>query len=149
MYALNATTGAKIWSYTTGDQILSSPALTNGIVYVGSHDNKVYGFNASTGAYIWSYNFGSSDVQASPAIANGILYIASASGKVCAFDGQAPLQYTLTMNTVGQGTVSPGNRTYLDGTVANLTAIPAAGWVFCRWTGDSSATTNTTSDYEQ
>jgi len=40
VYALNATTGAKVWSFTTGSSVYSSPAVANGVVYVGSDDNK-------------------------------------------------------------------------------------------------------------
>ena len=41
VYALNATTGAFIWSYATGDKImLSSAAVSDGIVYIGSLDDK-------------------------------------------------------------------------------------------------------------
>ena len=36
VYALNASTGAKLWSFTTGDYVDSSPAVANGVVYVGS-----------------------------------------------------------------------------------------------------------------
>ncbi len=43
-YAFNATTGAIIWSYKTGEAVLSSPAIANGVVYVGSNDGKVYAF---------------------------------------------------------------------------------------------------------
>ena len=51
MYALNASTGAKLWSYTTGrrGQPYSSPAVANGVVYVGSNDNKVYAFGLKKG----------------------------------------------------------------------------------------------------
>ena len=35
-YALNASTGAKLWSYTTGVRIGSSPAVANGTLYVGA-----------------------------------------------------------------------------------------------------------------
>ena len=51
VYALNASTGALIWSYTTGASVFSSPAVAGGVVYVGSDDRKVYALNASTGAY--------------------------------------------------------------------------------------------------
>jgi outer membrane protein assembly factor BamB len=44
VYALNARTGAKLWSYTTGNDVESSPAVSNGMVYVGSYDGKVYVF---------------------------------------------------------------------------------------------------------
>ena len=55
VYALKASTGAKLWSYTTGYQVFSSPAVANGVVYVGSQDNNVYALNAKTGALLWSY----------------------------------------------------------------------------------------------
>ena len=50
MYALNATTGAVLWTATTGGAVDSSPAVANGVVYVGSDDDKVYALNATTGA---------------------------------------------------------------------------------------------------
>ena len=45
LYALNARTGEKFWSYTTGGAIISSPTVVNGIVYVGSNDRSLYAFN--------------------------------------------------------------------------------------------------------
>ena len=37
MYALNASTGALLWKLpTTGQYVDSSPAVANGVVYVGS-----------------------------------------------------------------------------------------------------------------
>ena len=44
VYALNATTGAERWSFTTGDMVRSSPAVSNGVVYVGSGDDHIYAF---------------------------------------------------------------------------------------------------------
>ena len=58
VYALNASTGAKLWSYTTGDIVYSSPAVANGVVYVGSYDDNVYALNALTGAKLWSFTTG-------------------------------------------------------------------------------------------
>jgi outer membrane protein assembly factor BamB len=40
--ALNAATGQQAWSAATGNQIWSSPAVANGIVYIGS--DKLYAF---------------------------------------------------------------------------------------------------------
>ena len=37
-----------LWSYETGDRVFSSPAVSGGVVYVGS-DNRVYALDASTG----------------------------------------------------------------------------------------------------
>ena len=58
IYALNATTGAKLWNYTTGGGVDSSPAVANGVVYVGSDDNNTYALNATTGAKLWNYTTG-------------------------------------------------------------------------------------------
>lgn len=54
--------------------------------------------------------------------------------------------YTLTVNTVGQGTVSldPSGGTYLDGTQVTLTANPSSGWNFDYWSGDLTGTQNPT-----
>ena len=51
----------------------------------------------------------------------------------------APItQYSLTVNAVGNGTVTknPSNTTYASGTNVSLTAVPGASWVFQGWSGD-------------
>jgi eukaryotic-like serine/threonine-protein kinase len=42
VYAVDAATGAKLWSDRTGNQVFSSPAVVNGVVYVGSGDGNMY-----------------------------------------------------------------------------------------------------------
>ena len=60
VYALNASTGTLLWSYTHWRlAVYSSPAVANGVVYVGSDEDTVYALNASTGALLWSYTTGS------------------------------------------------------------------------------------------
>jgi outer membrane protein assembly factor BamB len=76
LYALNATTGAKLWNYTTGGSVQSSPAVANGVVYVGSYDNNLYALNATTGTMLWSFTTGGG-VYSSPAVANGVVYVGS------------------------------------------------------------------------
>jgi hypothetical protein len=73
---LNASNGAFIWSYATGASVYSSPAVSGGMVYVGSYDGRVYGLNASTGVQIWTYSTGST-VDSSPAVAGGMVYVGS------------------------------------------------------------------------
>jgi hypothetical protein len=40
------------WSAATGNVIESSPAVANGVVYVGSFDHHLYTFNAQTGSQL-------------------------------------------------------------------------------------------------
>jgi hypothetical protein len=53
----------------------------------------------------------------------------------------APPTYTLTINTVGNGTTT-GAGTYDEGTVVPISATPASGWEFVNWTGDIATVAN-------
>jgi len=70
-----------LWSYTTSGGVQSSPAVSDGRVYVGSEDSKVYCLNASTGSLIWSYTTGWV-VRSSPAVADGKVYVGSHDSNV-------------------------------------------------------------------
>jgi outer membrane protein assembly factor BamB len=72
------------WRYTTGNYIDSSPAVTNGVVYIGSEDHNVYALDAKTGTRLWSYTTGSF-ILSSPAVVNGVVYIGSTDDNVYAF----------------------------------------------------------------
>jgi uncharacterized repeat protein (TIGR02543 family) len=53
--------------------------------------------------------------------------------------------YTLIINVVGQGDVTPGNQTILSGTSVDLQATAADNWNFAGWSGDLNDTaTNST-----
>jgi PQQ enzyme-like repeat protein len=45
VYALNAATGAQLWSHPTGGYMYSSPSVVNGAVFVGSLNGKLYKFH--------------------------------------------------------------------------------------------------------
>ncbi len=83
VYALNARTGALLWSDNVR-WVYSSPAVANGVVYVGSYGN-VYALNASTGARLWTYTTGNI-VYSSPAVANGVVYVGSDDKNVYALN---------------------------------------------------------------
>ena len=74
-------TNNTIWSYPTGNPVRSSPAVSDGKVYVGSENGMVYCLNATTGSYIWNYTTGAI-VDSSPAVADGKVYIGSYDHKV-------------------------------------------------------------------
>ena len=41
---LERNTGALLWKYETGNDVNSSPAVVNGMVYIGSDDGNLYAF---------------------------------------------------------------------------------------------------------
>ena len=49
VYALDAATWEELWQFTTGGSVLSSPAVANGVVYVGSSDGNVYAIGSLPG----------------------------------------------------------------------------------------------------
>jgi outer membrane protein assembly factor BamB len=92
------------WTATTGGPVESSPAVVNGVVYMGSGDDKVYALNATTGATLWTATTGGA-VHASPAVANGVVYVGSNDDKVYALN--ASTGATLWTATTGGAVVSP------------------------------------------
>ena len=42
-----------LWTATTSDWVQTSPAVANGVVYIGNNAGNVYAFNAATGGLIW------------------------------------------------------------------------------------------------
>jgi outer membrane protein assembly factor BamB len=49
LYALNAMTGAELWSFPTGNQVFTSPVVANGMVYFGSGLDNIYAFSLPAG----------------------------------------------------------------------------------------------------
>ena len=64
------------WAFDTGDTVISSPAVVDGIVYVGSWDNNIYALDARSGTERWAFETGDS-VFSSPAVVDGTVYIGS------------------------------------------------------------------------
>lgn len=112
VYAVDAATGRERWHYASGgerrftapgihgihpatemmpdpyDVFLSSPAVSDGIVYVGSGDHFVYALDAATGALRWKFATGNV-VHASPAVSNGTVYIGSWDRYMYALDAKS------------------------------------------------------------
>jgi outer membrane protein assembly factor BamB len=65
--------------------VWSSPAIgSDGTVYVGSHDNKLYAINGKSGVKLWEFETGDS-VYSSPAIgSDGTVYVGSYDKKLYA-----------------------------------------------------------------
>ena len=80
------------WQTFTPGYVTSSPALgSDGTVYVGSFDHKLYALDPDTGQVRWSFAT-DAHIYSSPALADGSdgrtreIYIASADGSVYALD---------------------------------------------------------------
>jgi outer membrane protein assembly factor BamB len=65
------------WSYRTGGSVWSSPAVVDGVVYVGSNDTNFYALNAVTGKKLWSYSGDGGIWDSSPAVVDGVVHVSS------------------------------------------------------------------------
>ena len=75
----------ELWRFDTGEHVMSSPAIVDGVVYVGSLDNHIYAVDAVTGAEIDRFPTGFR-VWSSPAIVSGVLYVGSNDKHLYAID---------------------------------------------------------------
>jgi outer membrane protein assembly factor BamB len=89
IYAFNATTGDKIWNYSTNYIIQSTPAIVDGKVYTGADDGNVYCLDATTGGLNWKtqlsnkpvtnlgFGYSGTGGPPSPILVDNNLYIAA------------------------------------------------------------------------
>jgi len=73
------------WRAATDGDVISSPAVANGTVYVGSGDGQLYALQLATGDRKWRYDAGSA-VGSSPAVGGGLVYATARDGSIFAVD---------------------------------------------------------------
>ncbi|MFC2015083.1 PQQ-binding-like beta-propeller repeat protein [Chloroflexota bacterium] len=80
--------GTLKWVFSTDAPIHSSPAVADGIVYVGSQDFNLYAVDADTGTKNWEYKT-NSWVESSPAVVNDTVYFGSNDSWIFALDAKS------------------------------------------------------------
>ncbi|TMD59434.1 MAG: pyrrolo-quinoline quinone, partial [Chloroflexi bacterium] len=66
-----------------GAQVLATPIVAAGFVYIGSGDGNFYALNTQSGRPAWRYATG--EVRSSAALAYGHIYVGSLAGMMYAF----------------------------------------------------------------
>ena len=64
------------WKFHTPGRVISSPAIVNGVAYVGSTDGNLYALDVASGNLKWKFGT-KSWVNSSPAVAAGLVYFES------------------------------------------------------------------------
>jgi hypothetical protein len=144
-----------LFSAPTGDDVVSSPAVAGGVVYVCSSDDKLYAFDAMGAANcspgvvtcqpLWTATTGARIVS-SPAVAGGVVYVGSDDGKVYAFSAAGttgcsgvpkvcdPLWTAATGGQVRSSPAVANGVVYVGSNDHRLYAFDAAGTVNCTGT---------------
>ncbi len=113
-----------LWTFSAADMIVSSPAVVDGRVYVGSNDGNIYCLNATTGAQVWNYPT-TGMVTSSPAVSDGRVYVGSNDS--LEYDSNLYCLNAITGALVWQ---SPGGE---DGIISSPAV--ANGLLYCGWIG--------------
>ncbi|MDD4859376.1 MAG: PQQ-binding-like beta-propeller repeat protein [Dehalococcoidales bacterium] len=85
VYALDAATGDKVWDFTTGSEIWSTPAADGNTIYIGSFDKKFYALNAADGTKKWEFTTEGA-ITATALVQGNTVYIGSFDRNLYALD---------------------------------------------------------------
>ena len=94
VYAFDRASGAERWKFDTEGvklnsggfgydrrTVQSSPAVSNGTVFVGARDGWIYAIDAATGTERWRFDHKISWINTSPAIVDGVVYAGSSDAQ--------------------------------------------------------------------
>lgn len=97
--AIDATDGSERWRFETG-QHTSTPAVSDGLVYVGDGESEtVYALDSDTGEMVWSVETDST-MRVAPTVVSDTVYVPSRGGRLYALDADDGTE-RWTSNLVG------------------------------------------------
>jgi outer membrane protein assembly factor BamB len=132
------TDGSIKWTFTTGNWVDSSPALSKdgSIVYAGSWDNHLYAVNSDDGSLNWSFET-NSYITSSPAVdLNGRVYFGSMDSIFYALESNGSLawEYFVGQPVFSSPAIGENGTLYFGDENGTLHAVNPDGTV--KWTYD-------------
>lgn len=85
LYAVSVGAGKVLWSFATGGQLRSAPAIETDHVIFGGYDGKVTALNRHSGELLWQHETGQ-PIVSSPLVARGKVFIGSRDTYLYALD---------------------------------------------------------------
>jgi len=79
---------ALAWKFKTAGQVKSSPAIDDGLVFVGSSDANIYAIDLANGRQVWAYRTAGA-VEASPCVVDGSVFVGSSDNFLYALDAKS------------------------------------------------------------
>lgn len=73
------------WKFKTGASVIASPAISDGLIFVGSVDSFLYAIDMETGRQKWKFET-QGGIVSSAAVAGGLVYFGSYDGNFYAVD---------------------------------------------------------------
>lgn len=73
------TATGQVWAYALGKHVFATPAVHDGLVYIGDTEGVLHCVDAATGRAVWTHEAGG-DFWASPLVADGKVYVGTRRG---------------------------------------------------------------------
>ena len=127
------------WTFSSDANVISTPAVANGLVVFGNQNGEVQALQLSTGKKAWSYKT-AGPIFSSPAISNDRIVFGSADGMVYCLTTKGKLAWKAqtTAAVLGSPFIEMGT-VYIGGSDSCFQAIDLATgkskWRFCGLTG--------------
>lgn len=80
VYALDDR-GLFLWTASTGDNVVATPAIAGDLVLAPSEDGTLYALDADTGAEVWTFEVGEA-IVASPAVIDDVVVLGADDGVI-------------------------------------------------------------------
>ena len=117
MYIVDATSGELSRTFKTGGSILSSPAISSGVLLFGSNDDILHALDAKAYTGVWRQQYRTGDnVNSAPVIADGMVFVTSADQHIHAINlatGIGRWRFRLPFTALVNGPVFSENTLYV------------------------------------
>ncbi len=126
VYALDPLDGHELWRQELAGPIWTSPALSDGMLYIGHSGGEVVALDAGSGEIVWSYKT-VDVVRASPIVVGNYVIAATLTGKVYSlstFDGSVIDEHDLK-DAISVAPVTDGARVYVATDRGNIVCFGA------------------------
>ena len=126
------------WRFDTGSEILASPIVADGTVFVTNRAGFLYAVDATTGQQLWRENVGAYVLRTTPTYDDGTLYLVTGFDAIALDARSGEERWRTTIRYAG--TASP--------TVADETMyiVSQEGWLYALSTSDGSERWKITTD---
>jgi outer membrane protein assembly factor BamB len=122
----DVTTNGLVWSYPLEKHVLSTPAVSEGMVFIADCGRKVHCLDAASGRALWTHDI-QGEVWASPLVADGKVYLGTRKGEFLIFAAsrEKKLLSSVDLGSPVSATATAANQTLFIATSKELLAVTA------------------------
>ncbi len=120
----DVTATASLWSYPLVRHVMATPAVANGLVFIGDCGQTVHCVDARTGKALWTHEAGG-EIWASPCVADGKVYLGTRRGQFLVFaaDKEKKILSTIELGAPMNASAVAANGTLYVATMNRLFAV--------------------------